>query len=410
MIRVDTRALLALYDRRLDLASGINAAHAEDAAVGGVNAVARVEALLADGQFRATVANQVLNLNLPPGTRVGDQVPVRLVDGNWVPAATSANPVKAPVGVATVPPAAGEEAVTARLSPAVRLLAELLQQSGSPALRPALSRPALLLAQPPQDASALAQAIRGAIGESGLFYEAHQAQWLFGARSLAQLRTEPQGQLAPLPPLAPLAASPAPAATAARAAGPATIAEAQAPVNLAPAPQGDALTEYRSVAAMGNLPTESETGLATAEALETELSASASKASEATPRPSGPNVHPEALPLVRQQLDVLEQPVLAWRGEFWPGQPGEIELREDREASAEPGAERVFATRLTLDLPRLGSVEAMLQITGKHLQVRLRGESGGSETEMGARLAELGAALSALGLDLDELRVLHGQV
>lgn len=406
MNRVDTRALLALYDRRLDLASGINAAHAEDAAVGGVNRVARVEALLADGQFRATVANQVLNLNLPPGTRVGDQVPVRLVDGNWVATATATASVKAAPPAAVALPGGTEEAATARLSPAVRLLAELLQQPATLALRPAIGSSGALLAQPPQEASALAQALRSAVGESGLFYESHQAQWLFGARSLADLRAEPQGRLLPLPPSALLSGSPPPSARPTAPIRPAPSgAEVQINATASSIERPKAAEEYLTVAAMGS--GDDLDGSAPTELAEPSLNAP--KAAEPALRPGGPNVHPEALPLVRQQLEVLEQPVLAWRGEFWPGQPGELELREDREAVAEPGAERIFATRLALELPRLGEVEAVLQISGKHLQVRLRGAQDASAEEMGERLVELGAALSALGLDLDELRVAHGQ-
>lgn len=406
MIRVDTRALLALYDRRLDLASGINAAHAEDAAVGGVNAIARVEALLADGQFRATVANQVLSLNLPPGTRIGDEVPVRLVDGNWVSAATSAGTVKPPLAAAPMAAGAAGEAVTTRLSPAVRLLSELLQQSAGGATRPALSSPGILLAQAPQDVSALARAIRGAFAESGLFYEAHQAQWLVGGRSLAQLRQEPQGQLPPLPPSTPLAVAPPPAAL-----PPASdaLAKAVAAAALGPAEIPDAASEYRNIAAIGAASADTDAEQTGAVSETPAGPGAAPRATESMPRPAGPNMHPDALPLVRQQLEVLEQPVLAWRGEFWPGQPGEIELREDRDPSATTSAERVFATRLTLELPRLGPVEAMLQISGKHLQVRLHGSPGSSAEEMDAGLADLSAALAALGLQLGELRVVHGQ-
>src|SRR5262249_21749413 len=42
---------------------------------------------------------------------------------------------------------------------------------------------------------ALAAALRQTVGESGLFYESHLAQWLSGLRPLASLSDEPQNRL-----------------------------------------------------------------------------------------------------------------------------------------------------------------------------------------------------------------------
>lgn len=408
MIRVDTRALLALYDRRLDVASSISAAHAEDTAVNGVRALARVEALLADGQFRATVANQVLNLALPAGTRVGDQVPVRMVDGTWVHSATGASaPIAAkPISAPLAGLAEGETSVLARLSPAVRWVSELIEQAGTPAQRPAILASRALLTQPPQEPRLLAQAIHRAIGESGLFYEAHQAQWVSGARSLSELRTEPQGRLPPLPALANLTAAPPPAARPAISAALAPAAAAPTtPVEAAPAPTiVNQATEYLSVAALALTEEEAPSNLPREPLAE----ATTARPVESAVKSTGSAVHADALPLVRQQLEVLEQPVLAWRGEFWPGQAGEIELGEDRAAPGEPGAERIFATRLALELPRLGPVEAVLRISGKSLQVRVMGQRDDAASEMGLSLAELRQALSSLGLRVEELQVGRG--
>jgi len=414
MIRVDTRALLALYDRRLDVASSITAAHAEDTAVNGVRALARVEALLADGQFRATIANQVLNLALPAGTRVGDQVPVRMVDGAWVAAATAAAPaaIAKPASALVAPGAERDADVLTRLSPAVRWVSELLEQSGAATPRPAIVAGNALVAQPPQEPRLLAQAIHRAIGESGLFYEAHQAEWISGARSLADLRAEPQGRLPPLPPMADLASAPPPQAQV-RVASAATVASAQAaPIEANPAPieakaapaANSQAGEYQTVAALAM----TEDDASGAASRQTPADTGLAPAAETPARSAGTAVHAEALPLVRQQLEVLEQPVLAWRGDFWPGQPGEIELSEDRNAPDQAGDERVFATRLALELPRLGPVEAVLRITGKSLQVRVLGQRDETASEMGLNLAELRQALGSLGLRIDELQVAHG--
>jgi hypothetical protein len=265
------------------------------------------------------------------------------------------------------------------------------------------------LSHAPQDPSVLAQAIHRAVGESGLFYEAHQAEWLTGMRSLSALRAEPQGRLSPLvaeatarnlaPPTTPQTTMHTPAQSPA-------VAGRVVPETGAPPPGAGATSEYQAVAALAG----GDEAMSSTRAVPTEVESALASlpGGEAAAKAASSPVHPDALPLVRQQLEVLEQPVLAWRGDFWPGQPGEIELREDREAADEPGAPRSFATRLTLELPRLGPVEAVLQIAGKKLQVRVRGEDRAAAQEMGATLDQLGDALRALGLDLEELRVAHG--
>jgi hypothetical protein len=44
----------------------------------------------------------------------------------------------------------------------------------------------------------MANVLRGALADSGMFYEAHQAQWLADERPLAALLREPQSRLPPL--------------------------------------------------------------------------------------------------------------------------------------------------------------------------------------------------------------------
>jgi hypothetical protein len=48
------------------------------------------------------------------------------------------------------------------------------------------------------DATVLAGKLHESLSQSGLFYESHQAQWIAGSRSTAQLLQEPQNQV-PLP-------------------------------------------------------------------------------------------------------------------------------------------------------------------------------------------------------------------
>ncbi|WP_350283125.1 flagellar hook-length control protein FliK [Nitrosomonas sp.] len=80
------------------------------------------------------------------------------------------------------------------LSPAGRLIAQLLSQ---PAMKAANEATPLLSAPPAtgRERIQLPGQLQQALSISGLFYEAHLAQWLSGNRSLQQLRQEPQGRL-----------------------------------------------------------------------------------------------------------------------------------------------------------------------------------------------------------------------
>jgi hypothetical protein len=52
-----------------------------------------------------------------------------------------------------------------------------------------------IAAGPPNNAQDLLPLLKQAISESGMFYEAHQAEWVEGRYSKAQLLQEPQGRL-----------------------------------------------------------------------------------------------------------------------------------------------------------------------------------------------------------------------
>lgn len=82
--------------------------------------------------------------------------------------------------------------VTAELSTTGQLLAKLLDALPVSAVGIAPPRP--LLPQPDAHPATMAAAIREGIGQSGLFYESHLADWVEGKRTLEQIRNEPQAQ------------------------------------------------------------------------------------------------------------------------------------------------------------------------------------------------------------------------
>ncbi|GAB4174365.1 MAG: hypothetical protein Fur0039_16290 [Rhodocyclaceae bacterium] len=152
--------------------------------VPGERFVAHIEAALADGNFRALVANRSVTLSLPHAANPGDTLELVVVE---------ARPQAIVARLADAQAAAAPEAT---LSRAARLIADL---ASAPQPRPALlAGGAPVLPAPPAAAAAAAPLLRRAIGESGLFYESHQAEWLAGRRMQESLLREPQGARSPL--------------------------------------------------------------------------------------------------------------------------------------------------------------------------------------------------------------------
>jgi|SRR5690606_19573031 len=229
--------------------------------------------------------------------------------------------------------------------------------SATPAAPPPAAGPAAASAAGPAALPAmLAGALRQALQGSGLFYESHLSELAFGQRTLEQVRGEPQAGL-PRDHSQTFAPASAP-----RAPGPAS-AGAAAPGDSAPG---------------GN-------------------SAPTAGASAA---PAG--VHPDAAPLVRQQLDILANQALLWHGVAWPGTPLEWEVRRQAPEGADPSVPH-WATRLKLDLPRLGLVEARLTLAGDQLVMQLVAPRSaaliGDETQL------LRESLQRAGLTLSRLSV-----
>ncbi|KVP81454.1 ribonuclease E [Burkholderia ubonensis] len=278
-------------------------------------------------------------------------------------------------------------------------------------------------AQAVRDASAappvvaLRAALAQAVSESGLFYESHLAQWLAGQRPLAALAREPQARLlAPAdahPPAAdsvlddlldarlPLP-SPAPRAAAQQTPGQGTPAGAppRAPAHDFLGPDA---VHARGAGAADARPE-------TADSRWTPARAALADAAWSDAQGAAPvTVHPAAVPLVRQQLDVLATDQFRWIGEAWPGarldwtiepdDPGGHAARGD-----DAGDGIAWRTRLTLTLPSLGTVDAELVLNGEQLVARLRAN------EIGAgRLARhegaLRQRLEASGLQLGGLSI-----
>jgi hypothetical protein len=218
-----------------------------------------------------------------------------------------------------------------------------------------------LLPAPPAAGRALEQPLREALQGSGMFYESHQAEWVGGRRELASLRAEPQARLA--------AASPA----------------ITSPV----VPRDSAVTE-----AQPSSQTRGDAAAATASLSGT------SQEGGAQP------VSPALASIVDRQLQALGNHAVQWSGMLWPGQKLEwvVEEQGREEGGGREDDTPRWASRLRLQLPVVGEVEAALSLTGQALRLTLRVPEG-SRSAFEQALPELRASLEARGLLLQEARV-----
>jgi hypothetical protein len=343
---------------------------------------ARVDARLADGSFRINIAGQALQVLLPQDVAAGETLHLTYVSSS--PTLTFA--------LATAP---RDAAAAAELSPTARFIDSVLGHgAGVPAL--AGMRP-LANAQP--EAPQLAQALQQTVEQSGLFYEAHLAQWLSGERSLQSVLQEPQAQLGPrdMPPTAQAHDTPGSQPLPAPQLLSRPPVQPQAAPALAPPadslrPQTPAQLAYRETAAAG-MRAELTAGHAVA----------GSEVSEQALRSGALDtaVAPQSLALVRNQLEVLDTRQFAWHGEAWPGQLLYWHVAEQQgEPERGETPPQAWQTDMRLTLPQLGAVSAELSLGASGIRLALNAQEPHVAELMRGKLPELAHALQAAGLNV----------
>lgn len=129
-------------------------------------------------------------------------------------------------------------------------------------------------------------------------------------------------------------------------------------------------------------------------------------------RPGSP-IHPDLNNLVQQQLNALATQTYVWQGQVWPGQNMHWEITEDgnRPPSSESAPANHWQTRLRLDLPKLGGVEATLRLgSGGQLELSMITENTASQDRLQAAGVNLNQSLEAAGLQLSHFSVSHGEI
>jgi hypothetical protein len=152
----------------------------------GTQVIAHVELTRADGSVRAAIDGQPFDLKLPFRARPGDNITLRVT-------------AREPQLRFMFEPPAEAAPRAASLSETARFITALLAESEKLPLANVAAAGAPLLDGAADDSRALARVLQHALADSGMFYEAHQAQWVADQRPLAALLREPQSQLTPLP-------------------------------------------------------------------------------------------------------------------------------------------------------------------------------------------------------------------
>ena len=351
---------------------------------------ARILQTLRDGLVRADIGGQPVTVKLPEGAPLpqGSIVTLTHVErAAQTLVATLDSDAQSPSPAGSPPQ--NDDADPVRLSTPARTIASLLDDpppqppklaNGQPLLDPArMLDPSTGVPTgnaTPQIAGRLAQAI----GDSGLFYESHQAQWVAGQRPIETTAAEPQRAFdpgLPQPAATDRSAGPAPAPTGLPGAGAADEAPTQAPDSDGgepPAVRGESTLRSRD---------------------------------DANRADNGPPA--ELRPLVQNQLLGLAQHTLAWEGLAWPGQPMRLEIDDPQpersgsgEAGADEGAPEVpWTTRVRMVLPGLGEIETSLTLWNRDHALTLGiAADGDARLRMGAALLDLQQRMTDAGLRL----------
>lgn len=359
-----------------------------------------------------------------PKTANDVRLPSRAALDRLVPPGASGGDVAAP-------PAGGAPAsIDTRLSVAARVigavLADLQAEPG-----PVRGEAPLLLpvARQGVNAAALSGTLAQTVSDSGLFYESHLAEFAAGTRTLAQMAREPQARWA-----SPVMVAMTTAAATGQGVAAAATALAVADGATPPAPNAAAQADAPAsdIAQPARVVARSETAAAPApDAARVQAAYGVSDAVQempapriaeqaraaidavSTPAPRGAEViHPQAVTVVHQQLDLLASAAFRWSGHAWPEVPMAWAIEEEQakpgaregEHADEEGARR-WSTTVSLVLPRLGEVELRLSLSGPTVQAHLHAREDSTVARLRGDAGSLAQRFEAVGLQLQQLQV-----
>lgn len=355
---------------------------------------ARIQEVLPENTYKALVAGKSLTLSLPEGAKAGDTLELVVID-------RSPKVVVAQLATKTVGGDSNQPNPFTTLSRAGQLIGSLLPAEGDVATPVTLNRGQPLLAQPPLAGSQLAPVLADAVKQSGLFYESHQAQWVTGRMPLQQLLLEPQAQHSNLGVLLAANVPPSANATTWEASQKSALAgRREEPVSLLQSLLGRSATP---------LPATTSAVAANSAATAANVSTAATTGSGTTSNPSATAGIPDDLrPIIQQQLDAVATQRLAWHGEVWPNQHMEWEVDWENNSTGESDeGDQRWGTTLSLTTPRLGEVQARLQLTTAGVRIAIATPIGATAADLREAAPSLENSLAAAGVPLLGLLVKH---
>ncbi|MFZ6744169.1 flagellar hook-length control protein FliK [Undibacterium sp. JH2W] len=107
--------------------------------------------------------------------------------------------------------------------------------------------------------------------------------------------------------------------------------------------------------------------------------------------------------IIHQQLNVLEQNIVRWQGELYPGQKIEWEIKKempDKHAQQESIEDTTWQSVVRFDLPNLGQVTATINLQATNLGLSLRAEQSTTVSALKDHASELAAAMQMAGSPL----------
>ena len=332
--------------------------------VAGQKVLAEGQALLPNGTYRALINQRNITLALPFSAKAGDSLELQVTetDGKLAFAVLSR-----PGGEEK--PAA--ESVSTTLSRTGQLISTLYsgtQEAKGKAAALPLTTP--VAPAPPQSAEELVPLLKQAIGQSGMFYESHQAEWVEGRLPRTALLQEPQGKLS----------------------SPSAFAADPSPNRLAPQQGSQTVSDPITAVRPGS---------------ETAASNTADAAKSIVTQPSqSPTIAPQLQSLVQQQLEAMATQNFVWQGPVWPGQDMRWEIDENAtQGPQEDETAPQWTTRLRMTLPRLGEIDARIQLRGNQITIAM--SAGDDETRQRMRIdgESLRNQLDAAGLTLTSMGI-----
>lgn len=379
--------------------------------VAGQKVMAEIQALLPNGTYRALINQRNITLALPFSAKTGDSLELQVTesDGKLALAVVSLQEGDSSK--------TAKEAVSATLSRTGQMISTLFagakdSNGGTAAL--ALNGNQPIAQTPPNTAQDILPLLKQAITESGMFYESHQAEWVEGRFAKSALLQEPQGKLSS-PTAFAQSNTPAIEAPSAGLQQTLTTSPPPPPSNTQPSlqelpskqPAHPGLEPQSAAASSQQDQSKLSPPLANS-SVAPENSTLTRSTSETPQTPStGQLIAPQTQPIVQQQLEALATQNFVWQGQVWPGQEMRWEIEEDERTPSQNGDDTAtsWRTHLNLTLPRLGGINAQLQLRGDQIIVAISADNAEARNLMQAESEIFRQQLGGAGLTLTSIGI-----